>query len=112
MYGLLTFLVVAPGLQRTGSVVKRTSLGHTALVAAQHLESSQTRDRNPGPQHWQADSYPLPHEGSPAFSLAISLEMEGRKEMIVLKPFKQGGLGRGCHCRLSSFSAGNPRKLR
>lgn len=99
-------LVVAPGLSS-----EVNELGHTALVAAQHLESSRTRDQNPGHQHWRADSYPLPHQGSPAFLLAISLEMEGGKEVIVLNPLKQGGLG-GCHCRLFSFFAGNPRKLR
>ena len=75
------------------------------------MASSRTRDGNPGPQNWQADSYPLLHQGSPAFLLAISLEMEGGKEVTVLKPLKQGGLAVvGGHCRLFSFFCWEPQK--
>ena len=37
----------------------------TGLVSLWHVESSQTSDRTLLPRHWQADSYPLCHQGSP-----------------------------------------------
>ena len=39
------------------------SCGTWALAAPWHMESSQTRDRTPFSLHWQADSYPLEHQG-------------------------------------------------
>ena len=45
-----------------GSVVVAWCSGS---VAPRHVESSQTRDRTHVPPHWQADSYPLDHQGSP-----------------------------------------------
>ena len=41
----------------------------SGLVAPRHVESSQTRDQTPSPLHWQAESQPLDHQGSPSFFL-------------------------------------------
>ena len=37
----------------------------TGLVAPRHAGSSRTRARTPCPLHWQADSQPVHHQGSP-----------------------------------------------
>ena len=43
-----------------------SSWGCMGLAAPQHVESSQTRDQTCGAGvHWQTDSYPLYHQGSP-----------------------------------------------
>lgn len=41
----------------------------TDLVALQHVESSWTKDGTLCPLHWQEDSYPLHHLGSPLLHL-------------------------------------------
>jgi len=38
--------------------------GWMGLVTPQHVKSSQIQGLNPRPLHWQADSYPLHHQGS------------------------------------------------
>ena len=38
----------------------------TGLAAPRHAESSQTKDPTPCLLHWQADSHPLYHQGSPS----------------------------------------------
>ena len=53
-------------------------LGHTGIVAPMHVESPQT-GLNPCPPHWQADSQPLDHQGSPDISLWIKTESILRK---------------------------------
>ena len=49
-------------LGSTGSRVQAQQLWHTGLVAPRHVGSSQTRNQT---LHWQADSQPLNHQGSP-----------------------------------------------
>ena len=44
------------------------------LVAPRHVGSSQTRARTLGSLHWQADSQPLRHQGSPVFTFFKWLE--------------------------------------
>ncbi|CAN0563401.1 unnamed protein product [Rangifer tarandus platyrhynchus] len=40
-------------------------LSHAGLVLPRHVASSQTVDRTQRPLHWQVNSYPLRHQGSP-----------------------------------------------
>lgn len=39
-------------------------LWHTGLASLRHVKSSQARDRNQCPLHWQVGSCPLYHQGS------------------------------------------------
>ena len=45
----------------------------TGLVAPRHVGSSQNQGSNPCPLHWQADSQPLRHRGSPIYSFLRNL---------------------------------------
>ena len=56
--------VVAPGLQREGSVV--VARGLTCSVACGIFPD---QGSNPCLLHWQADSLPLSHQGSPSTPL-------------------------------------------
>ena len=56
--------VVAPGLQRAGSVV--VARGLTCSVACGIFPD---QGSNPCLLHWQADSLPLSHQGSPSTPL-------------------------------------------
>ena len=56
--------VVAPGLQRAGSVV--VAPGLTCSVACGIFPD---QGSNPCLLHWQADSLPLSHQGSPSTPL-------------------------------------------
>ena len=55
-------VVVARGLQSTGSVV----VAHR-LICSAACGIFPDQGSNPGPQHWQVDSQPLRHQGSPSF---------------------------------------------
>ena len=55
-------VVVAPGLQSTGSVTVAHRLGCCAACGISPDQVS-----NPGVLHWQADSLPLSHQGSSVF---------------------------------------------
>ena len=61
----LLFIAVVRLLIAVASRCRACTLGHKGLVALRHMESSRTR--NLCPLWWQADSYSLPHQGSPAF---------------------------------------------
>ena len=62
-------VVVACGLQSAGSVVVVHRLSCSAACGI-FLD----QDSNPRPLHWQADSQPLRHHGSPPQSLSILLK--------------------------------------
>ena len=56
------------GLSRCGAQApdaQAQQLWLTGPAAPWHVGSSQTRATNPCPLHWQADSQPLRHQGSP-----------------------------------------------
>ena len=64
VHGLL-LVMASPGWHRLqGAPAHRW----TGLAAPQPVKSSQIQRLNPCPLHWQADSYPLHHQGSPLFS--------------------------------------------
>ena len=48
-----------------GSRAQAQQLQHTGLIAPQHVGSSRNQESNPRLLHWQADSLPLSHQGSP-----------------------------------------------
>ena len=69
------FIVVRGPLTVTASLLVERRLSQllwlTGLVAPRHVGSSQTRARTRVPLHWQADSQPLCHQGSPEIRILI-----------------------------------------
>ena len=65
-YGAWASVVVAHGLQSTGSVVVAPRLSCSAACGILPDQGS-----NPCPLHWQADSQPLRHQGSPVILLLV-----------------------------------------
>ena len=74
------FIVVHGPLTIAASVVAEHRLQTRRLSscgsrAQLHVGSSQTRAQNPCPLHWQADSQPLHHQGSPGLFFDIKHEL-------------------------------------
>ena len=55
-----------------GSRAQVQQLWHMGPAAPRHVGSSRTRDRTRIPPHWQADSQPLHHQGSPEVQILYS----------------------------------------
>ena len=76
--GILFFFLTVQGLccfsQAFCSWESRgySSLWCSGLVALQHVKSSWMRDQTHAPLHWQVDSYPLYHQGSPPVAFWIA----------------------------------------
>ena len=66
--GLSSWGMWAQKLQLPGSRAQAQYLWHAALAAWHHVGSSWTRETNPCLLHWQVDSSPLRHQGSPMIS--------------------------------------------
>ena len=72
----------------------------TGLVAPHHVESSQTGDQTCVPLHWQEDSQPLDHHGSPqAFFftflllfilLELNFQLPGSCRLKILNCWQRG----------------------
>ena len=72
-------VVVARGLQSAGSVVVEHGL--SCSVACGIFPD---QGLNPYPLHWQADSLPLRHQGSPVVQLLIHQEITETKARFIL----------------------------
>ena len=64
-------LLQSMGLESTGSVVTARGLSCSSACGIFLDQGS-----NPCPLHWQADSYPLCHQGSPTFLTVFSVSAE------------------------------------
>ena len=84
-------LLRSTGFRRTGSVV--VAHGPSCSVACGIFPD---QDSNPCPLHWQADSQPLHHQGSPTFSFLTS-PPETPQTNSMLQGFN-GADRQGCNC--------------
>ena len=63
--GISSFSTQAQQFQLLGSRAQAQQLRHSSLAALQHVGSSRNQGSNPCILHWQMDSLPLGHQGSP-----------------------------------------------
>ena len=70
-------VLVAPGLQGTGSVVVAHGLGSSVACGIFPEQGS-----NPHLLHWQADSFPLSHPGGPIGSSWLTLSSQPQSQLL------------------------------